>query len=156
VVTQGTGSGYVAFNPVTGQMSGGLKTDKVSGTLAQIHSGSITSTGPAGAAMTGVSPVTLTPTPGISFALDIQPLFNTRCAGTFCHVVGGIAPMSLQPDFAYASTINLVIPGNSAGSYFVKRLTGEILPRMPLAGTPLNTTELGLIKAWIDSGAVNN
>jgi hypothetical protein len=156
VTTQGTGAAYVAFNSVTGQLSGAITTDKVTGTAARVHSGSATTNGPAVATLSGVSPVTQTPTAGISFALDIQPLFSARCAGTFCHVTGGIAPMSLQPDFAYASTILMVIPGNSTGSYFVKRLTGEILPRMPLAGAPLNTTELGLIKAWIDSGAVNN
>lgn len=156
VVTQGTGAAYVALNSVTGQLSGALKTDKVTGTAARVHSGSATTNGPTVAALSGGSPVTQTPSPGISFALDIQPLFTARCAGTFCHVTGGIAPMSLQPGLAYANTRLLVIPGNSAGSYFVKRLTGEILPRMPLAGAPLNTTELGLIKAWIDSGAVNN
>jgi hypothetical protein len=139
VATQGNGSAKVALNTITGQLSGSLRTDKVAGTLA-----------------TKSSPVTVTPTASISFSLDIQPLFSTHCAGTFCHVVGGIAPMSLQPGLAYANTINLVIPGNSAGSYFVSRLTGAIMPQMPLAGAPLNTTELGLIKAWIDNGALNN
>jgi hypothetical protein len=156
VATQGNGSAKVALNTITGQLSGSLRTDKVSGTLAQIHSGLTTATGPAIVSLTTSSPVTVTPTASISFSQDIQPLFSTRCAGTFCHVVGGIAPMSLQPGLAYANTINLVIPGNSAGSYFVSRLTGAIMPQMPLAGAPLNATELSLIKAWIDNGALNN
>jgi hypothetical protein len=156
VATPGSGSAKVALNTVTGQISGSLRTDKVSGTLVQIHSASTATTGPAIVSLTRSSPVGVTPTASISFSLDIQPLFSTRCAGTFCHVVGGIAPMSLQPGLAYANTINLVIPGNSAGSYFVSRLTGAFLPLMPLAGAPLNTTELGLIKAWIDNGALNN
>lgn len=161
VSTLGSGTGMLALNTVTGQMSGNLKTDKVAGTLALIHSGATTVNGSSLAAMTAASPVTVTPTPGISFALDIQPIFNARCAAQICHVAGaasptGVPPMSLEPGLAYASTVSRVTPGNSATSYFVSRLTGAFPPQMPLGSQPLSTSSLDLIKGWIDAGALDN
>lgn len=156
VASQGTGTGTVALNVLTGQLNGSMKTDKISGTVAQIHSGSPTATGPAFAGLSTTSPVTVVPVAGISFALDIQPIFTASCSGIFCHVTGGIAPMSLQPDVAYANVLIRVVPGNSTSSLLIQRLTGVILPQMPLAGPPLSTSSLNLIKAWIDNGAINN
>lgn len=156
VSTQGAGTGIIALNSVTGVVSGGVKTDGFSGTSARIHSGA---DGTPVIDLTTTSPVTIAPVPGISFALDIQPIFTANCALTFCHVIGGLAPLSLEPGLSFANMILRVEPGNSAGSYLISRLTVNdppLFPRMPLNRAPLSTTSLDLIKAWIDNGALNN
>jgi hypothetical protein len=154
VSTQASGTGIIALNSVTELVSGSVKTDKVLGTEAKIHSGS----GAPVITLTTSSPVTVTPKPGISFALDIQPIFNANCALPFCHVVGGLAPMPLSEGVSYANMFIRVVPGKSADSYLIKRLTESdpIFPRMPLNRAPLSTTSLDLIKAWIDNGALDN
>lgn len=156
VSSPGSGAGTIAWNSVTGQISGSVRSDGFVAEAAQIQSGSATTSGPALIDLTSASPVLVTPTPGISFALDIQPIFTASCSSVVCHVTGGIAPMSLQPGLAYANTIIRVVPGNSTESLLIKRLTGVILPQMPLAGPPLSATSLNLIKAWIDNGALDN
>jgi hypothetical protein len=159
VLTQGAGTGIMALNSVTELVSGSVKTDRVIGTVVQIiHSGSNDTTGAPIIALTTNSPVTVAPTPGLSYALDIQPIFNANCAVAFCHVRGGLAPMSLEPGFSFANMIVRVEPGNSAESYLIRRLTvtDPLFPRMPFNKAPLSTTSLDLIKAWIDNGALDN
>jgi hypothetical protein len=99
--------------------------------------------------------------PGISFALDVQPVFNANCAVAFCHVPGGQAPMSLLAGASFLNLVNssesIVKPGNSADSYLIQRLTEtNVSLRMPRFRAPLDTTSLDLIKAWIDNGALDN
>lgn len=158
VSTQAVGTAIIALNSVTELVSGSVKTDKVIGTAAQIHSGSSATTGAPVITLTTTSPVTVAPVAGISFALDIQPVFNANCAVTFCHVTGGESPMSLTDGVSFANTFNIVIPGNSAGSYLIRRLIASepSFPRMPLNRAPLSTTSLDLIKTWIDNGALDN
>lgn len=156
VTTSATGVGMLAWNSVTEQISGSVTSGNLNGTAARIHSGAASTNGPTVISLTPSSPVSIAPTAGISFALDIQPIFNSRCSGVACHTAGGIAPMSLEPSVAYVNVSTLVLPGNSAASTLYQRLTGVITPRMPVVGGPLNQTSLDLIKNWIDSGALNN
>jgi CHRD domain-containing protein len=156
VSTQATGTGIMAWNVVTEEVTGTVTTDKVNGTEAHVHSGDVATTGPLLFSLTTTSPVTAAPSPGISFALDVQPIFNTSCAISACHVTGSTAPMSLEAGSSFASLVNLVVPGNSATSYLLRRLNGDILPRMPLNRAPLSATDLDLIRKWIDTGALNN
>ena len=153
-----TGEGMLAWNSVTTQVSGSVKTDKLDGIAAVIQSGSATASGQDLLALTTNTPIMVTPTPGISYALDIQPLFTARCLGGACHSTGGFAPMSLESDVSYAFVRLLLVPGNSAASYLFQRLTvnSSSFPQMPLNRTPLDSTDLGLIKNWIDRGALNN
>jgi len=159
VTTPATGSGVVAWNSATGQLSGSLTTDKVSGTAAAIHSGSATTNGPALINLTTSSPVTVIPASGVSFALDIQPIYNANCAVSNCHVPGGIAPQSLLPGVSYDNTLIRVVPGDAAASYFYQRITTNSFPsfpQMPLNKDPLTAAEQNLFKVWINSGALNN
>jgi hypothetical protein len=161
VASQSTGTGIMAWNAVTGEVSGSVKAFGVNGSSADIHSGSVNGNGPSLIALTTASPVTVAPTPGISFALDIQPIFNLNCAVSSCHVTGGIAPMSLEPSVSYARVILLVVPGNSSLSYLFRRINGVYVPQMPLNSaplfrTPLSAADQNLIRDWIDSGALNN
>ncbi len=53
----------------------------------------------------------------------------------------------------------LVIAGNAAGSYLVKKLEGAsgiVGSQMPLGGSPLDSIDLTNVKNWINQGAKNN
>ena len=110
----------------------------------------------------------------VSFANDIQPIFNALC--TSCHSPGfptntivGIQ-MVLTPGDAFDSLVNqksvqdpsltLVIPGDSANSLLFQKVASDTPPvgaTMPLVGgRRLNSTELALVRDWIDQGAMNN
>jgi hypothetical protein len=158
VSTTATGVGILAWNSVTGSVRGNVKTERIEGTSVTIHSGVPTSSGPAIIALSTNSPVTTAPTPGISFNLDLQPIFNARCISVFCHATGGMAPMTLAPGVSYSGIKPLIVPGNSTDSFFYQRLTVNSvnLPQMPLYRTPLSSAELNLIKNWIDKGALDN
>jgi hypothetical protein len=123
----------------------------------------------------GSDPVNMPPPQSgdtISFAQHIQPIFNARCIS--CHQDGtfasgsGIA-MRLTADRSFATTVNqpssqnasltLVVPGDSATSLLYLKVSQNSPPvgsRMPLLSSPLSSTDLGLIRDWIDQGALNN
>lgn len=153
-----TGDGTLAWNSVTEQLSGSVTTINVAGTAASIQSGQSSATARDLIHLSSSSPVTVTPVPGISYALDIQPIFTARCLGGACHSTAGFAPMSLEAGVSYPFVRLLLVPGNSAASYIFQRLTvnSTSFPQMPLNRTPLDSTELGLIQNWINKGAVNN
>jgi len=156
VASQGTGTGMLAINPITGQVVASVRTAGVDGTSVQIGTASASATDAPLVTLSTASPVTVVPAPGISFALDIQPIFNANCIASVCHATGGRAPMSLQPGLGYAGIIDRVVPGNATASFLIARLSGASPPRMPLGGTPLSATSFDLIRSWIDKGALNN
>jgi cytochrome c553 len=47
----------------------------------------------------------------------------------------------------------VVVPGNAADSALVKRLLGQIEPRMPYQEAPLAPEQVALVRSWIDAGA---
>ena len=85
------------------------------------------------------------------FTKDIEPIFASSCYS--CH--GPKAHMGgLRLDSKAAALSKVVVPGHSADSLLIRRLSGgEDQPRMPLGGKPLTTDQIGTIAAWIDSGA---
>jgi mono/diheme cytochrome c family protein len=78
-----------------------------------------------------------------------QAIFAESCYG--CHGAGqqmGNLRLDTNPGKA-------VIPGNSAGSLLMKRITGAGgLAQMPMGGAPLSTAKIAVISRWIDAGAV--
>jgi len=104
----------------------------------------------------------------VSFSADIQPIFNANC--TTCHVSGGIASdrVHLTTTEAYDGLVNqastqsdltLVVPGDSSASLLFLKVSSDSPPvggTMPLFGTPLSSANLGLIRDWIDQGALDN
>ncbi|MFQ5412693.1 MAG: hypothetical protein ACE5EC_10365 [Phycisphaerae bacterium] len=108
----------------------------------------------------------------VSFANDIQPIFNELCIG--CHVIGGFAdqqgiPLRLIEGQSFAMLVNqkssqntdltLVIPGDSANSLLFQKLSSDSPPvgaLMPLVGRRLTSEELALVRDWIDQGAKDN
>lgn len=95
----------------------------------------------------------------VSYASDMQPIFNANCAGSNCHVGGMANGLSLA---SYTSLMQggnsgaVVIPGNPDGSIIVRRLEGNIQPQMPFGRSPLPTPQIQLIRDWITQGAHNN
>ncbi len=108
----------------------------------------------------------------VLFDNDIQPIFEARCVS--CHRQGAFANLSgidlvLTTGQSYDSLVNqpssqddaltLVAPGNSAGSLLFQKVSSNAPPvgsTMPLFGERLSSTELALIRDWIDQGAMDN
>ena len=108
----------------------------------------------------------------ISFADDIQPIFDELCIG--CHVTGGFADQSgialklvagqsfnllVNQKSVQDPSLTLVIPGDSANSLLFQKTSQNMPPvgsTMPLIGRRLTSTELALVRDWIDQGALDN
>jgi hypothetical protein len=106
--------------------------------------------------------------PTVSFASQVQPIFNGSCTSN-CH--GGNRPaggLSLASGAAYAELINVtssckgrkqVAPGSPDASYIINKLTGvdmcagSVMPKM---GGELSPAQIDLIRGWICQGAPNN
>jgi hypothetical protein len=100
----------------------------------------------------------------ISYASQIQPIFNNACSGGFCHTSGDNAN-GVNLD-TYQNTMNssgssygdlIVVPGNASQSPLVDKLGSnpEFGSQMPLSGS-ISSSDVGKIIAWIDQGAQNN
>ena len=103
----------------------------------------------------------------VSFARDLQPIFDARCK--FCHYPNGGAPIGLQVTGLNLSTYETVISGAIMGPVVIPDepcssiLYLKITPgppfgsRMPLNGPPfLADGEIQLIHDWIAEGALAN
>ncbi|MGA1871213.1 MAG: PQQ-dependent sugar dehydrogenase [bacterium] len=116
-----------------------------------------------------VSPPTTQTT--VSFSDNVQPIFDNSC--TQCHRSGGIADfLSLMPGESYDALVNIpatrtgtppsgirVIPFNSSDSILYQRISNQALPdgenTMPPTGQLLSPQEQGIIRLWIDEGALS-
>jgi mono/diheme cytochrome c family protein len=92
----------------------------------------------------------------VEFAKDIQPILTSHCIQ--CHssrnLMGGL---HLDSSKALAGGLSgkVILPGNSAESLLVKMISGQIEgKRMPMIGDPLTSEQVGLIRRWIDDGAL--
>jgi hypothetical protein len=83
---------------------------------------------------------------------DIRPLLAKRCLA--CHGPdehGRQAGLRLDT-FGGATKTGVIVPGQSAKSRLIARVTNEKMP-MPPAGPRLTASEVALLKNWIDAGA---
>src|SRR5262245_53218159 len=92
----------------------------------------------------------------VEFTRDIQPILNVRCVQ--CHnsksQMGGLR---LDSSKALVGGLSgpAILAGKSADSLLVKMIAGQIEgKRMPMSGDPLTSEEVGLIRRWIDDGAL--
>lgn len=92
------------------------------------------------------------PAVDISFATEIQPIFNNNCVA--CHA-GALVP-DLRSDNAYAAITSggFIVANDLATSKLYQRLVGNgnIMP----PSSALSTTSINLVKNWILQGAKNN
>lgn len=98
-----------------------------------------------------------TPSPSINFEKQIAPLFKKHCAS--CHEGkkrrGGLSLSNRQNATALAdSGKSAIVPGKSAQSELIRRVqSNNDDERMPPRGERLSSSEIALLKNWIDQGA---
>lgn len=109
----------------------------------------------------------------VSFADHIQPIFDELCI--ICYVDGGLVDsegIALKPTAGQSfgllvnqksvqdTSLTLVIPGDSVNSLLFAKVSQDTPPvgaTMPLVGgRRLTSSELALVRDWIDQGALNN
>lgn len=107
-----------------------------------------------------------------SFALDIEPMLDRRCATGGCHT-----PRSRQVELVLSTGhsydeivrvesrlvpgVMLVEPSDADASWLVRMISSDPaaragLSRMPLASTPLTPNQIENIRTWINQGAQRN
>jgi mono/diheme cytochrome c family protein len=92
----------------------------------------------------------------VSFASDVLPIFDAKCA--ICHgIAGGWDASSYEAVMNTGDNAPAVIPGDPEGSLLAKKLLGtqEQGAVMPPAGA-LAAQETQLILNWIAAGALDN
>src|SRR5215831_18575477 len=89
----------------------------------------------------------------VDFKRQVQPIFEARCIK--CH--GADKPQAELRLDSEAAVLRgsisgrVVVPGKSAESLLVKRLSGfNGVPPMPLGSEPLSQKQIDIIRAWID------
>ena len=91
------------------------------------------------------------------FARDVWPILSQKCVR--CHgpkrQESGLRLDIRTRTFAGGDSGAVIVPGFSAKSEFMHRLTGAgDRKRMPPSGKPLADTDIAILKSWIDAGAV--
>lgn len=104
----------------------------------------------------------------VSFAEDIQPIFNAYCAYEGCHVEGHITGLNLSGGISYSNLVNVssasyfplirVLPTEPDSSVLYLKITGDpsVGQVMPPKDPVLNINQINLIEEWILDGAEDN
>lgn len=98
-----------------------------------------------------------------SYERDIAPIWEQSCAGSGCHLDGGVSGGLALDDgdvtlvgvwSSQVPELPLVEPYDETRSYLWKKLIGEDIEgvAMPMGGT-LDNAELATIRNWIQRGA---
>jgi mono/diheme cytochrome c family protein len=94
-----------------------------------------------------------------SFAKDVKPIFDKKCAT--CHakrIKGGYSVESYDKVLTSGDNPPVILAGDAANSILVKMLRGIKTPaggQMP-PGKPLKAEQIELIERWVNQGALNN
>lgn len=92
----------------------------------------------------------------VDFSKTIHPILVSRCLR--CHNgdsgQAGLSLTSREGMLKGGVTGPALVPGDSARSLLLRRIQGEGGNRMPMGGQPLDASEIGLLRQWIDAGAV--
>jgi len=106
------------------------------------------------------------PPPSVSFAADVQPIFDANCVG--CHGAVGNADLTLLAGQSHANLVGVVAtesdlarihPGEPDSSWLYLKITdgqdfGTHMPPPPLPLLPDSAREA--IRTWIEEGALDN
>jgi hypothetical protein len=101
----------------------------------------------------------------VSFAQEVQPIFNLRCTG--CHGAGGNGGLDLRAPQSHDNLVGVVSPnyqavrvvaGDASASVLFDKVTGGGLygERMPRGEAPLTAAQIETIRMWIMEGALRN
>jgi hypothetical protein len=117
------------------------------------------------------SPTNSNPPPGggssnVSFATDIKPILETRCAIPNCHGSGAIKSGLNMGAASYATVTSItgfsgtkfITAGNANASTFYLKTKNppSFGSRMPEGGPFLSDTQVQNIMTWINDGAPDN
>ena len=100
-------------------------------------------------------PTQTTAQPSIAFDRDIRPILEGKCVS--CH--GGALQLSKLDLRTRETALSggargaVLVPGNAERSRLYRMVAGLEQPAMPMQGTPLDGSQLALLKQWIDEGA---
>ncbi len=92
----------------------------------------------------------------VDFSSDVQPILKKRCEA--CHgaaqQISGFRLDQREGAMAGGYSGPVIVPGKSAESKLIQRVSGAPgVMVMPPSGTKLTPEEIGVLRAWIDSGA---
>lgn len=97
----------------------------------------------------------------VSFANDILPIFQNRCAK--CHgapdedgeprLESGLNLLEYEKVIAGSEWGTVVEAGDPANSFLLDMIVDQTMPE---EGDPVPEDEIALIRAWIEAGAPNN
>lgn len=106
-----------------------------------------------------------TPDDPVSFAQEVQPIFDARCVE--CHGIADNGGLDLRGGQSYGDLVGVespnygaprVEPGDPSGSVLYDKITGGGVygDQMPLGRTPLSGAQIETIRTWIAQGALDN
>lgn len=92
----------------------------------------------------------------VSFAKDVQPIFEQNCVK--CHggsdgIKGGLSLKTYDDLMKGGKDGQVIAPGDAANSMLVQAITEG---KMPKRGTRLAQEKIDTIAAWVNAGAQNN
>lgn len=171
----GNGGGGGSTSAGGGGEGGSATTSSTGGSTTSSSTSSTTSSSTSSTTTTTTMPVDLCATAGstpISFAADVQPIFNQSCGGVnSCHLKAIPSEgLSLKAGESYADLVDVpakqacngqvrVKGGSASDSYLVNKITNvDVCPgekKMPPSGS-LSATNKQKIIDWICQGAPNN
>ncbi|MFQ6605547.1 MAG: c-type cytochrome domain-containing protein [Fidelibacterota bacterium] len=100
--------------------------------------------------------ITLTLSP-VSYAAEVQPIFNLNCVG--CHGNSGGLSLASYADLMAGNSLHgpVVTPGDGANSVIIQKLKGtaDFGQKMPL-GSTIPTADIATLETWINEGALDN
>ncbi|MEJ7609330.1 MAG: DUF1549 domain-containing protein, partial [Bryobacteraceae bacterium] len=89
---------------------------------------------------------------GQDYTRDVAPLLASKCSG--CHGAGQQMAGLRLDDIDAAIRSGAIVPGRSAGSKLLERVTSTKKGfAMPPVGPSLSAAEISTVRAWIDAGA---
>jgi len=106
--------------------------------------------------------------PTVSYASDVQPLFDGRCIAARCHAgTGPAGGLLLTSSASYAQIVDVdsrsypakrVASGDANASVLYHKVANTLVwgGRMPPSGPALTTQQQEIIRVWIQEGALNN
>jgi hypothetical protein len=91
----------------------------------------------------------------IDYDRQVHPILAEKCWS--CHSQekrsGGLS-LGTHADLLNGGRNGAAVkPGSAASSLLLRRVTGEVAPRMPLGKPPLSDSEIAILRTWIDQGA---
>src|SRR5438132_13331873 len=93
-----------------------------------------------------------TPAAMVDYDRQVHPILAAKCWS--CHSQekrsGGLSLGALADVLDGGRSGAAIQPGSAANSLLIRRVNGEVEPRMPLGAPPLSSSELAILRAWID------